>query len=305
VTSTTAGRRRRAALAPDHQLLSRSAHWHADQGWYVFPLVPGRKIPAVHSNWEHQATIDHHTIAATWRRARYNIGLATGPSGLLVVDLDQPKHPDDLPPEPWRNRGAANGADVLALVAADHNAALRPTYTVTTPSGGQHLYYKASECELGNSAGRIGWKIDTRGHGGYVIGAGSITPAGRYQATNTTPPRPLPSWVSQTLDTTCPETTAPATTSRNLRNASTYALAALTGELDNVLTAQPGQRNHTLNRAAFALGQLTGAQLLDGQTARDELLSAAGRIGLPRREAERTITSGLTAGARQPRRQPN
>ncbi len=80
------------------------------------------------------------------------------------------------------------------------------------------------------------------------------------------------------------------------KGASAYTLAALTGELEKVLAAAPGQRNDTLNRAAFALGQLVGAQLLGQHIARDELVSAAGRIGLPRNEAERTITSGLTAG---------
>jgi hypothetical protein len=54
-------------------------------------------------------------------------------------------------------------------------------------------------------------------------------------------------------------------------------------------------------RAAFALGQLIGARLLKRHSARDELLSAAARIGLPPTEADRTITSGLTAGARHPR----
>ncbi|WP_132195455.1 MULTISPECIES: hypothetical protein [Kribbella] len=85
-------------------------------------------------------------------------------------------------------------------------------------------------------------------------------------------------------------------------NASAYTLAALTGELDKVLAATPGHRNDTLNRAAFALGQLAGAYLLDETTARDELISAAQRIGLPSGEADRTITSGLIAGARHPRR---
>ena len=63
----------------------------------------------------------------------------------------------------------------------------------------------------------------------------------------------------------------------------------------------PGDRNDTLNRAAFALGQLVGDVLLDQHIARDELLSAAARIGLRHTEAERTITSGLSAGARYPR----
>jgi hypothetical protein len=258
-------------------------------------------VPAVEKDWEHAATTDHPVIARTWRHAPYNIGVAAGPSGLLVVDLDQPKTTADLPPEPWHSRGATNGADVLALAAADHDAGIPATYTVVTPSGGQHLYYRQpAGHQLGNSAGRIGWKIGTRGHGGYIVGAGSITNQGRYHASNATPPRALPDWITTALDTTRPATSTPRTAS--LRNASSYALAALSGEVQNVLAAGPGQRNDTLNRAAFALGQLVGAQLLDETIARDELLSAAGRVGLPRTEAERTITSGFAAGTRRPRR---
>ncbi|MFI7066985.1 bifunctional DNA primase/polymerase [Kribbella sp. NPDC050124] len=219
----------------------------------------------------------------------------------------QPKHPDDTPPEPWRTRGAANGADVLALLAADYSTnpgALLDTYTVTTPTGGHHLYCRQpTDIQLGNSAGRLGWKIDTRGHGGYVVGAGSTTPTGHYRTHTTTPPQRLPDWITAILDTTPPGTanTALSGTTPDLRNVSAYTLAALAGEIDNVLAAVPGQRNDTLNRAAFALGQLIGAQLLDHNTAYDELVSAADRIGLPRAEAERTITSGLTAGTRHPR----
>src|SRR5207253_2010389 len=42
-----------------------------------------------------------------------------------------------------------------------------------------------------------------------------------------------------------------------------YASAALESELRDVTQAPPGQRNHQLNRAAFTLGQLVGARLLD------------------------------------------
>ncbi|WP_350280477.1 bifunctional DNA primase/polymerase [Kribbella sp. HUAS MG21] len=301
MTTTSRGRR---ILSPDHQALSRAAHWHADHGMAVFPLVPGRKVPAVAKDWEHQATTKHLAIAHTWRKAPYNIGVATGPSSLLVIDLDQPQNRDDLPPETWRTRGAADGADVLAIVAADYGAdlsELHATYTVTTPSGGQHLYYRQpSATQLGNSAGRIGWKIDTRGHGGYVVGAGSITPAGRYLADPEASPQPLPGWIVQALDTSPPPAEGSWTTP-SLKNTSAYTLAALTGELEKVLAATPGHRNDTLNRAAYALGQLVGAQLLDNNIAHDELVSAACRIGLPRAEAERTIASGLTAGTRRPR----
>ncbi|WP_343973768.1 bifunctional DNA primase/polymerase [Kribbella koreensis] len=284
-----------------HQMLSRAAHWHADQGLFVFPLAPGRKVPAVAKDWEAAATTNHLTIARTWRRAPYNIGVATGPSGLLVVDLDLPKTPDDLPPVEWVSRGAVSGADVLVLVAADHVASVPTTYTVTTPSGGRHLYFQQpSDRQLPNTAGRIGWKVDTRGHGGYVVGAGSRIEGRQYTSTGSLPPQSLPDWIARVLAAL--EAVDPGRRPVPVsRHTDAYALAALTSELDKLLAATKGRRNHALNSAAFALGQLIGADMLDEHTTRDELVSAAGRIGLPRNEAERTITSGMTAGSRNPR----
>ncbi|WP_238177350.1 hypothetical protein [Kribbella sp. VKM Ac-2566] len=135
---------------------------------------------------------------------------------------------------------------------------------------------------------------------GYVVGAGSITTDGRYLATGPSALQPLPSWIIDAL-APCPPIAQAPQQSASLSNSDAYTLAALTGELERVLAATPGHRNDTLNRAAFALGQLVGAQLLDQRIARDELTSAADRIGLPRSEAQRTITSGLTAGIRCPR----
>ena len=85
---------------------------------------------------------------------------------------------------------------------------------------------------------------------------------------------------------------------------SRYAATALRGELDRVLAADPGGRNHALNAAAFALGQLTATGLLPDDLASDALAQAAQAIGLPAGEAAATIRSGLTAGARSPRRRP-
>ena len=50
------------------------------------------------------------------------------------------------------------------------------TCTVATPSGGLHLYYRApaEDERLRNTAGTLGWKVDTRAHGGYVVAPGSV-----------------------------------------------------------------------------------------------------------------------------------
>jgi hypothetical protein len=95
----------------------------------------------------------------------------------------------------------------------------------------------------------------------------------------------------------------PAATDR----AGTYARAALDREAATVRAAAPGTCNHTLNRAAFNLGQLIAARLLDAAEVSAVLLEAA--MAAPtsghadrERKARQTIKSGLRAGARTPRR---
>ena len=60
----------------------------ASRDWAVFPLAPGTKRPAIRE-WEHRATTDPKRIKGCWYAgAGYGIGIATGPSRLVVLDLD-------------------------------------------------------------------------------------------------------------------------------------------------------------------------------------------------------------------------
>ncbi|MFC6156118.1 bifunctional DNA primase/polymerase [Kribbella jiaozuonensis] len=282
--------------------LARSALWHAARGLVVFPLRPGSKRPAV-DDWPHAATTDPGQIAQWWSDAPYNIGVATGPSNLLVIDLDRPRHLGESPPEPWNTRGVTCGRDVLEHLASIAGQRLPRTWTVTTGSGGQHLYFRQpGEIVLGNTAGKLGWKIDTRGNGGYVVAAGSVTRGQRYRADLIRRPQILPAWIiagltAHALPAPCP---GPSSGVRVLGPA--YGLKALEGQLDKLLTSTPGYRNDQLNASAYALGRVAASGALDAQMVSDELLSAALRVGLGRREAERTIESGLTAGLSNPRR---
>ena len=54
------------------------------------------------------------------------------------------------------------------------------TVTVRSPHG-YHLYFKAPNHRVPNSASRIAKGVDIRGDGGYVVGPGSATPDGEYQ----------------------------------------------------------------------------------------------------------------------------
>jgi hypothetical protein len=98
------------------------------------------------------------------------------------------------------------------------------------------------------------------------------------------------------------KTRAPLAASANGRGAHDhpYLDSALRTEADTVAHALEGTRNHTLNTAAFSLGQLVDAGL-DEAVIRDQLAAAAAVCGLDTVEAERTITSGLAAGRQLPR----
>ena len=64
------------------------------------------------------------------------------------------------------------------------------------------------------------------------------------------------------------------------------------------------QRNDTLNRAAFKLGQLVPYDILDAAEITQDLAATARAIGLDENEIEPTIASGLRAGRQCPRRLP-
>jgi hypothetical protein len=287
------------------QTLLSSALAYARRGWHVFPLQPGQKRPALRSDWEGRATTDPDRIHACWEHDAYNIGIACGPSGLVVVDLDTPKGPDGAPPPEWSMPGITDGVDVFAELAARAGERLPvDTFSVRTGRGGLHLYFTAG-ADLGNSAGRLGWLIDTRGRGGYVVAAGSLVDARPYAVVHDGPAAPLPAWIVDRLRPSMPAG-RPGDATRLLalldaQQASGYALAALRGEVQQVLDSAPHTHNVTLNEAAFALGQLVAGGVLPHDLVVEALQVAGEAVGQPAREAAATIRSGLAGGVRKPR----
>jgi hypothetical protein len=70
---------------------------------------------------------------------------------------------------------------------------------------------------------------------------------------------------------------------------------ALAGLVRVVRESPVGERNQRLNWAAYRAGEYVAAGSLDPIAAEDELFASAIDVGLGEREAQRTITSGLTA----------
>ncbi|MET7919483.1 bifunctional DNA primase/polymerase [Streptomyces avermitilis] len=292
---------------PDDSAQLTAARDAASRDWRVFPLIPGGKRPAV-SDWESRATTDPDRITRAWSTAAYNIGIATGPSGLVVIDLDKPKHPGDTPPASWAEYGVRDGADVLAVLCERHDQPFpSDTYSVRTWSGGTHLYFTAPEGEplrntAGDSARGLGWKVDTRAWGGLVVAAGSTFAGRPYEITRDVPVAPLPGWLAELLRPAPLPPQTPITVALAGRGRRTAFLrSAINGEIERVTNSGPHEHNNSLYVAAVALGQLAAGGELSEADVTGWLLTAALQVGQGEREARRTIASGLRAGARRPR----
>jgi hypothetical protein len=300
--------------------LAAAALTAAERGWHVFPLRPGDKRPAFpdhsqdrchgrdprcaraghHIGWEQRATRDPDRIRRAWSTTAYNIGIATGPSGLVVIDLDLAK-PDPNNTDP---AAAMNGADTLArLCDQAGQPALPDTYTVRTGRGGTHLYYQHpnTDAQLRNTTGTLGPHIDTRAHGGYVVAAASTVPTGTYTLTVDLDPAPLPDWLTTRLHPTPHPAGQPVTVTIGPGRRGAYLNAAITRALTVIANAPDGRLNATVWGAAAGLGQLAAGDCLNPDEITTLLLDAAVAKGHPAAGAARTIASGLRTGARTPR----
>ncbi|TQJ75457.1 bifunctional DNA primase/polymerase [Streptomyces sp. SLBN-31] len=271
----------------------------AERGWAVLPLRPGDKRPALHGEdvcpgigdcagghrkWEERATIDPDRIRRAWGDLPFNVGIATGPSGLVVVDLDMPKRKSSA--------DTPNGVTTFTALCERAGQAVPTTRTVRTASGGVHLYFSAPHgVRLGNTAGRLGKRIDTRAWGGYVVAPGSITPTGAYALVNDAPPAPLPEWLCARL--TARQSSRALMAAPSAVQASRYAAAGLHAETASVRTAPEGERNATLLRAARALGRFIAWGDLPREQVEEALQWAGEQAGLSPRSCEATIRSGL------------
>jgi len=221
----------------------------ARRGFFVFPCLPGDKRPAV-DKWEQRACGDPDRVARYWPSPRHNIGIACGPSGLVVIDLDT----HGTLPDDWKLPGIVNGLDVLAQLAEWACQPWPSTYTVSTPSGGWHCYYRGpAGQEIRNSAGKLGPLIDVRSAGGYVIAVGSEVGGKPYELLDDRPPVPLPAWLCSMLA----ERTEPR---RNVtRPSAAPADARLRGLASTVRAGQPGDRTGPLVWAAHRLAEMIDA----------------------------------------------
>ncbi|MFJ9542376.1 bifunctional DNA primase/polymerase [Streptomyces sp. NPDC101225] len=283
--------------------LLRAALEAAERGWHVFPIRPHLKRPPAlhgteacprtgacangHLTWEQRATRDPDRIRAAWSHAPFNVGIATGPSGLVVVDLDKPKTDKDK-----GSSDAPCGAATFGALCERAGHAVPDTYRVRTASGGEHLYFTApDDVRLTNTARTIGELVDTRAWGGYVVAPGSTTPAGAYEALCGSVAAALPAWLQSILE---PPPRAPQAPSMAVAGQSRrYADVALANEARNVAMAQVGEREATLFRAARGLGRFVAWGDLPRHVVEQALQEGGEAAGLSASECRSTLRSAL------------
>lgn len=259
----------------------------AARGWHIHPLREGDKRPVRGQRGQHDATADPEVIHRWWTEwPKSNYGVNCERSGLCAIDIDV-------------HRGAV-GDRTWAALEAENGAT--PTYSVRTPSGGLHLYYRTDNTALTNTAGKLGPGIDSRSNG-YVVGAGSLIGGGEYVVESDIEPAPLPLWIEKAL-------LAPKATKRPAPPVSTPApveavrdrLRGLAAELG---LAPDGAGNNAAASIAFMAGQYVGAGQVAAHEAEEILMQGVSGWSWASPEDEATmrgtIRAQISAGSAQPR----
>ncbi|MFF2653543.1 bifunctional DNA primase/polymerase [Streptomyces sp. NPDC058045] len=337
------------------------ARWCAAQGWPVHPLAPGRKTPAANCadcrrkthdpadcpclpagrpcHSFHAATTDGQLIDAWWSaHPAAGVGVACGPAGLVVIDIDAHQAPAPsrarlLPgipiPDQVNLTGLASGYDTLALLAA-YRGAPDPahdeaTLRVRTPSGGLHVWYRNNtgtplRCSTGSGTkAALAWQVDVRATGGYIVAPTTRTPGGSYRPVGERRlPAPLPDWLRAELDRTGHVITPPRPPAtvvppqpragsavphpRRRVVGAQRILEPLLAEVAGCAARPEGTAfTEKLNRAAYTAGGLAAAGHVTEERVRLQLTEAAD-LARPWQQArnEKIICDGLIAGAARP-----
>jgi len=204
-------------------------------------------------------------------------------SGTVVVDVD------------------ARGLPAMRQMITD---GLLPRTLAQRTGNGYHLVYAHPGVRIASGPGKGGPGIDIKSDDAYIVAAPSVHPGTgrpyRWLGSLTDELAPLPQyWVERLRepDRQARPSSVPVRAVRGTR----YGIGGLRRQVAELLEAEEGTRNATLNKSAFAMGQLVGVGMLDEQDAAVVLEDAGQRIGLPPGEVRRSVASGLRAGAQHPR----
>lgn len=258
-------------------------------GWRIYPASNRSRAACLRGATE-AATCDldqleqwaHEFPGCGWRAVMEG-------SGIWGLDVDTPPgHAED-------------GIGNLAALVTVHGP-LPPRPQLRSGGGGLALFFQDNGDPIIGDAGHPCGGIDPR------RGRQSLTlPPSRHWRTGqpyrwlappweVTPP-PAPAWL---LRLVAPPPEPVMAAPRQLSGyGRPYAVAALRRAVEQVATAPHGQRNATLNTAAWSVSRFIQAgQLQPSEIA--EALAHAGRVaGLDRMEVQRTLASAMAAGVQR------
>lgn len=159
---------------------------YAAKGWLVLPLKARSKEPAT-AHGVNDATVDQEQIVRWWLQdPEYNIGLAVGASGLVVIDIDP------------RNDGFTGWDQVAGNHAAN-------TASVYTGAKGIHWYFSGA----GKYRSKLAEGVDVKSEGGYVVAPPSVHPDGGVYQWVRDDVQPVPDWLAELLAKPEREASAP------------------------------------------------------------------------------------------------
>lgn len=251
----------------------------------IFPYEiaeDGRKKP-IFTEWESKASADP-AVHKQWQEFYGNriagYALPTGKiNGVFALDIDV--------------KDGLSGFDSLKQIGVSE---LPTTAWQSTPSGGLHLLFKATDTNgyYPTSVNRE-TKVDSRGDGGFLW---------IYNPNFNIPMIEAPTWVYDIIKKQNKKEKGPLDASAIVQLDPSLSIDNFNKSLEAIRSAGQGERNHTLNTHAYVVGKLVAGGALSRDYAYEELKKAAVHIGLDPREAHATIMSGLGSGTQNPMTHP-
>lgn len=220
---------------------------YGQRGWYIFPCKVGEKAPATKSGF-YAGTCDLVTIRNYWRQRDWNIGLWTGASNLVVVDLDV----DKADAASWTRGGPTPGLSWWLEKCDIAGYDWKQTYCVVTASGGMHVYFE-SDKPYPPAVGQFGALVDIRAGGSYVVAAGSETSVGEFEHICGDQVQPLPEWLDELLTSRSAVATVGPVQQLAYDQTHTFE-SSLEGLCRVVQGAVEGERNNAYNWCVWKTG---------------------------------------------------
>lgn len=294
------------------EALQLATLWAA-KGVHVFPLGPS-KIPlgncaqcadtsAAHlkacecaaagrpCHGFHAATTDPELLKKLFADPKaVCVGIATGLSGLVVVDCDTPA------------AGGPDGAHHFGEALKERGERMVKTFAVATPSGGVHYFYNSVDADALAPENRAFPLVDVKTGGSYVVAPGCESKKGTYKHFyGAWPPAEAPQWLVDHLDrpgrlrTSSTDVMAPASSDvKEVSNPEAYLETLVRNAASAIATAPEGSVYDVIRRKSFSLAPLVRGGSLELEAVVRELEAAVPAFAVVRtRDVRRCLEGAL------------